>query len=33
MQQRIGIAQAIMKEPSLMILDEPMNGLDKHGVA
>jgi len=22
-----------MEEPSLMILDEPLNGLDKHGVA
>ena len=33
MRQRLGIAQAIMEEPSLMILDEPMNGLDKHGVA
>ena len=33
MRQRLGIAQAIMEEPSLMILDEPMNGLDKNGVA
>lgn len=33
MRQRLGIAQAIMEGPSLMILDEPMNGLDKHGVA
>jgi ABC-2 type transport system ATP-binding protein len=33
MRQRLGIAQAIMEEPSLMILDEPLNGLDKHGVA
>lgn len=32
MRQRLGIAQAIMEEPSLMILDEPLNGLDKHGV-
>lgn len=32
MRQRLGIAQAIMENPSLLILDEPMNGLDKHGV-
>ena len=33
MRQRLGIAQAIMENPFLLILDEPMNGLDKHGVA
>jgi ABC-2 type transport system ATP-binding protein len=33
MRQRLGIAQAIMESPSLLILDEPMNGLDKNGVA
>lgn len=33
MRQRLGIAQAIMENPSLMILDEPFNGLDKTGVA
>ena len=32
MRQRLGIAQAIMEDPSLMILDEPMNGLDNAGV-
>ena len=32
MRQRLGIAQAIMEDPSLIILDEPMNGLDKEGV-
>ena len=33
MRQRLGIAQAIMENPSILILDEPMNGLDKEGVA
>lgn len=32
MRQRLGIAQAIMENPGLLILDEPFNGLDKHGV-
>ena len=32
MRQRLGIAQAIMENPSLLILDEPMNGLDNTGV-
>lgn len=32
MRQRLGIAQAIMENPKYLILDEPMNGLDKHGV-
>lgn len=33
MRQRLGLAQAIMDDPDLLILDEPMNGLDKNGVA
>lgn len=32
MRQRLGIAQAIMEEQSILILDEPMNGLDQEGV-
>lgn len=33
MRQRLGLAQAIMEDPELLVLDEPMNGLDKDGVA
>ena len=33
MRQRLGLSQAIMENPDLLILDEPMNGLDKDGVA
>lgn len=32
MKQRLAIAQAIMEKPKLILLDEPMNGLDKNGV-
>jgi len=31
MKQRVKLAQAIMHEPDLIILDEPMNGLDPNG--
>lgn len=32
MRQRLSIAQAIMENQDIIILDEPMNGLDKNGV-
>ncbi|MDR1840723.1 MAG: ATP-binding cassette domain-containing protein [Holophagales bacterium] len=32
MKQRLGMALALMGEPSLLILDEPMNGLDPAGI-
>ena len=32
MRQRLGLAQAIMEDAELLILDEPMNGLDNDGV-
>lgn len=32
MRQSLGIAQAIMEDPEILILDEPMNGLDNAGV-
>lgn len=32
MRQRLGLAQAIMEQPDILILDEPMNGLDNKGV-
>jgi ABC-2 type transport system ATP-binding protein len=32
MRQRLGLAQAIMEDPKLLILDEPFNGLDNEGV-
>lgn len=32
MKQKVGIAQAIMEKPEIIILDEPMNGLDLESV-
>ena len=33
MKQRLGIAQAILHDPDILILDEPNNGLDPKGIA
>lgn len=32
MKQRLSIAQAIMEDPDIIVLDEPMNGMDEQGV-
>ena len=32
MKQRIGIAMALLGDPALLILDEPINGLDTDGM-
>lgn len=33
MRQRLGLAQAMLEDPDILILDEPMNGLDHEAIA
>ena len=33
MRQRLGLAQALMEDPDILLLDEPLSGLDNDGVA
>ena len=33
MKQRLGIAQVLLHDPSVVVLDEPNNGLDPNGIA